>query len=176
MTTAEDSRDPARSRLARMIARLEAQRACLALAQEAIRDIAGPVLEIGLGKGRTYDHLRRLLPEREIFAFDRDIHAPADCVPDAEHMIQGDFRDTLPAAVARIGRRRAALVHADIGSEDRARDAALATAIVPAIVALLRPGGIALCDRDLGRPTGWVAVPPPAAVDDWPYFLYRAER
>jgi len=176
MTVMEDSRDPACSRLARMIARLEAQRACLALAEEAIRDVAGPVLEIGLGKGRTYDHLRRLLPEREIFAFDRDIHAPADCVPDAEHMILGDFRDTLPAAIARIGHRRAALVHADIGSKDPARDAALATAIAPAIAALLRPGGIVLCDRDLGRPAGWVALDPPAAVDRWPYFLYRAAR
>lgn len=169
-------RDPARSRLARMTARLTAQHACLALAREAIREVAGPVLEIGLGKGRTYDHLRRLLPEREIFAFDRSVHAPADCVPDAEHLILGDFRDTLPAAIARIGHRCAALVHADIGSEDRARDAVLATAIAGAIAGLLRPGGVVLCDRDLGRPAGWVALDPPAAVAGWPYFLYRAER
>jgi hypothetical protein len=53
------------SRLDSFIRRLEAQRACLGYAAAQIRAIAGPVLELGLGNGRTYDHLRELLPERE---------------------------------------------------------------------------------------------------------------
>ena len=31
----------------------------------------GPVLELGLGNGRTFDHLRERLPGRRIVAFDR---------------------------------------------------------------------------------------------------------
>ena len=31
----------------------------------------GPVIELGLGNGRTYDHLRERLPGRRIIAFDR---------------------------------------------------------------------------------------------------------
>ena len=50
------------SRLDSFIRRLEAQRACLALAAGRIGGLPGPVLELGLGNGRTYDHLRELLP------------------------------------------------------------------------------------------------------------------
>ena len=59
------------SRLDSFIRRLEAQRACLGFVAGQIRDVAGPVLEFGLGNGRTYDHLRELLPERDIFVFER---------------------------------------------------------------------------------------------------------
>ncbi|MGH6887075.1 MAG: class I SAM-dependent methyltransferase, partial [Geminicoccales bacterium] len=48
------------SRLDSFIRRLEAQRACLDLAAARIADLPGPVLELGLGNGRTYDHLREL--------------------------------------------------------------------------------------------------------------------
>ena len=54
------------SRLDSFIRRLEAQRACLNRAAELIRDIDGFVLELGLGNGRTYDHLRELFPDRDI--------------------------------------------------------------------------------------------------------------
>ena len=58
------------SRLDSMIRRLMAQRACLDAVTEMIRTLPGPILEIGLGNGRTYDHLRKRLPERSIFVFD----------------------------------------------------------------------------------------------------------
>ena len=48
-----------------------AQRECLNWAAEAVAGVAGPVLELGLGNGRTYDHLRERLPEREIYVFER---------------------------------------------------------------------------------------------------------
>ena len=56
------------SRLDSFIRRALAQRECLANAARRITDIEGPVIELGLGNGRTYDHLRRILPEREIAA------------------------------------------------------------------------------------------------------------
>ena len=92
------------SRLDSFLRRLTAQRDCLNRAAELVAGLAGPVLEVGLGNGRTYDHLRTILPGREIFVFDRHIDAHPDCIPDAGHMILGDFLETLPAANARIGR------------------------------------------------------------------------
>ena len=95
------------SRLDRAVERFTSQRAYLARAAELVAGRPGPVLEVGLGKGRTYDHLRRLMPEREIFAFDHHIHAPPDCVPDEDHVFLGDFRDGLAAAAGRLAGRAA---------------------------------------------------------------------
>ena len=55
------------NRLEQMIRRLTAQRNCLAFAAEMVVDLPGPVLEFGLGKGRTYDFMRECLPERDIY-------------------------------------------------------------------------------------------------------------
>ena len=163
------------SRLDINIRRLEAQRACLNLVAEAIRDLPGPVLELGLGNGRTYDHLRELLPEREIFVFEREVAAHPDCIPDPGHLYRGDFHDTLPAAAARFT-GQVALVHAEIGSEigsaNPERDATLAAFVAGHLPVLLRPGGIVASDRDVGfegaRP---LALPEDLAPGV--YHLYR---
>src|SRR5262245_42276780 len=106
------------SRLASFIRRLEAQSACLDWSVAAAEGLAGVALELGLGNGRTYDHLRsRLLHSREIYAFDRQLAAHPGCIPDKAHLMLGDFRDTLPALARRLS-RGAALVHADTGSGD----------------------------------------------------------
>jgi len=55
--------------LSRMIARLRAQKACPDFAALRIRDLPGPVFEVGLGKARTYDRLRYLFAGRRICAF-----------------------------------------------------------------------------------------------------------
>ena len=68
----------------------------------AIVGIDGPVLEIGLGNGRSYDHLRaRLVGSRTILAFDFALAAHPACVPPADCLILGDMRETLPALPAR---------------------------------------------------------------------------
>ena len=128
------------SRLDSAIRRLKAQRACLDLAARLIRDIPGPVVELGLGNGRTYDHLRQVLPDRDIFAFDRQLDAHPDCVPGAAHLVLGDFANTLPDALQRIG-ARAALIHADTGTGEAARNARLAAWLAPRLMALAAPGG-----------------------------------
>jgi hypothetical protein len=153
-----------------MIERLTTQRACIDFAIARIAHLPGPVLELGLGKGRTYDYLRRNLPGREIFAFDREVHAPADCIPDPAHLIVGDFRATLPRYGAAT-RTAAALVHADIGSEQPDRDARLAAELAPLLAQLLQPGALVLTDRAMDR-VDWQRLPLPAAAGDWPYFIY----
>ena len=162
------------SRLDSFIRRLEAQRACLDWAVAAIADVPGAVVELGLGNGRTYDHLRtRLGSAREIFAFDRQVAAHPACIPDAEHLLVGDFRETLTPFVARHA-GAIALVHADIGSGDEVATAALARWLGPAIGPLLHAGAIVLSDQKLD-----IARAPPQAlppgVPAERYFTYRAD-
>lgn len=157
-------------RLSLMIARLQTQRACLDFAAAEIASLPGPVLEVGLGKARTYDRLRTLFPDREIFAFDREIHCPPELVPADEHMFLGDFSATL-AAAARLG-RTAALAHADFGTSNRARDAALAVSLAPLLAAIVRPGGLVLTDREM-EAADWQSLPLPPDAAGWPYFIYR---
>src|SRR5215813_408966 len=136
------------SRLDSFIRRLEAQRACLDLAAGLIGGIDGVVLELGLGNGRTYDHLRETLPGRAIYVCERKVAAHPDCVPADEYLLLGDMRETLPAARAELG-GRVALAHFDAGSGDQAANRALAASLRPLIVPLLRRGGVLVSDPDL---------------------------
>ncbi|MHA1538253.1 MAG: class I SAM-dependent methyltransferase [Alphaproteobacteria bacterium] len=159
------------NRLDNMIARLTTQRACLSEALELIADIPGPILEIGFGKGRTYDFLRRAAPSREIYAFDHDGAPGTDWGPDEEHFLTGDFRAAFRQVPARIG-ALAALAHCDIGSEDRERDAELARWLTGALPALMAPAGIVVSDRELTI-AGAQPLPLPDEASDFPYFLVR---
>ncbi len=159
------------SRLDINIRRLKAQRACLDLAAALIRDVPGPIFELGLGNGRTYDHLREILPGREIFVFERDVAAHPDCIPDEDHLYIGDFHDTLPLAAERFG-RGVALAHADVGSANPDRDKRLADFIAGHLPAVLRPGGIVAADRDVAF-AGARALDLPHGIETGVYFMYR---
>ncbi len=159
------------SRLDSAIRRLEAQRAGLDWACAA----AGPgaVLELGLGNGRTYDHLRACLGSaRAIHAFDFALAAHPDCVPPADLLHLGDMRETLPRFAAAHG-RCAALVHADTGSGAHAPTAAFAAFLGPVVAGLMLPGGLVLSDQAL-QGDGLAAVAPPAGIAAGRYFFYRA--
>ena len=161
------------SRLDSFIRRLEAQRACLDWAAGAIAGIKGPVLELGLGQGRTYDHLRERFVEREIFVFERQVAAHPGSMPDPAYLILGDFRETVPTALRRLG-ARAALAHCDIGSADEAASRALAAAVAPLLAPLMAPGGIVLGDQPMPQP-GWTALPLPDGISPGRYHIYRVK-
>lgn len=160
-------------RLEQMIERLVTQKACLDYAANIISNVPGLILEIGLGKGRTFDHLRSLFPERELYAFDRDVHAPADVVPEKGYLILGDFRKSLPGAVTKIG-RNAALIHADIGSENAATDRALAEVILPSVIQMVKFEGLIVADRELCS-TGLIPISLPPGAGQFSYFIYRLD-
>ncbi|MCI0430351.1 MAG: class I SAM-dependent methyltransferase [Rhodospirillales bacterium] len=159
------------SRLDSVIRRLSAQRACLDAAAERINELPGPVLEIGLGNGRTYDHLRERLPSRAILVFDRVIAAHPDCVPPQELLFLGELEDTLRQARERIG-ATAALAHADIGSGRAAQDQAVAALLSRMLPLLMRPNGIVVSDQALSG-EAFVAEPLPRDIAPGRYFLYR---
>lgn len=159
------------SRLDSFIRRLEAQRACLNRAAQMMQDIEGDVLELGLGNGRTYDHLRSLLPERDIYVCERRVAAHPDCVPPPDRLILGDMRETLRAARDWLG-ERIALMHFDVGTGDAAGNLRLAAELRPLVIPLLRPGAILVSDPVLEDPN-LEALPLPEGVAEGRYHMYR---
>ena len=131
------------SRLDSFIRRLNAQKALLENVAARLGDLEGPVLELGLGNGRTYDHLREILPDREIFVFDRDLSCHPSCIPDSEHMIFGEIHETLAFCGPRIG-SQAALIHADIDSGDPTTDLATSSWLSPLVGIHTKAGGYVL--------------------------------
>ena len=159
------------SRLDSFIRRLEAQRACLDRAAELIRDIDGFVLELGLGNGRTYDHLRSLFPDRAIYVCERQVAAHPDCTPPPEMLILGDMRETLPASRGRLG-GRVAFAHLDVGTGDAAANQVLAAELTPILVPLLCRGAVLAADPVIAF-AGLEPLPLPAGVAPGRYHLYR---
>ena len=151
------------SRLDSAIRRLQAQKAALEDAARRIAGLDGPVLEFGLGNGRTYDHLREILPERRILVFDRQVVAHPDCVPPDRNLYLGDLFETLPRALRDLG-RSAALAHLDIGTGDKAESVALVARAAPQIVRLLAAGAVMVSDQPVEGIAGLTALPLPDGI------------
>lgn len=160
------------SRLDSFIRRLQAQRACIDAAAAQIRGLDGFLLELGLGNGRTYDHLREIAPGREIYVFDRQVNAHPDCIPAPDHLFLGEITATLPQALARLG-ANAALVHTDVGTGVQAQNDKLAATIAPMIRALMRVGGIVISDQAMKTP-GLTPIALPEGVKPGRYFMSKA--
>lgn len=158
------------SRLDSFIHRLEAQRSCLNDARDRSQAVSGLVLELGLGNGRTFDHLRAICRGRDIYVFDRQVAAHPDCVPAPERLFLGDFTDTLPQALRRFGAGAAAFIHVDLGSGDAAASEALARAITPDIARLMAPGAILVSDQPMPDPD-LTPLDLPAGVEPDRYFM-----
>lgn len=160
------------SRLDSFIRRMQAQRDCLNHIATLLGGMGGPILELGLGNGRTYDHLRQLFPDRDIYVFDRRIAAHPDCIPPPERMFLGDVAQTLVRARDALG-ASAALIHSDLGTGDSAANAELGRWLGPALDALLAEGGYVVANQPLqvGR---WQRLADPPGVARDRYFLYRA--
>jgi hypothetical protein len=159
------------SRLESAIRRLEAQRDCLNRAAHLLKDLEGPVLELGLGNGRTYDHMRKLMPDRRIFVFERKAMAHPDSMPPASDLIEGDFRETIPSAMQLIV-SPAALIHADIGSGDRQTTAELARWLGTALKPFCQIGTVIVSDQPLDV-IGAVSVPLPQSVAEGRYQMQQ---
>lgn len=157
------------SRLESFIRRMSAQRDVIDhVAQALPLPEDGAILEIGLGNGRTFDHLREKFPGRRIVAFDRALGAHASSTPPPGDLVLGEIVETARAFAG----TDAALVHADIGTGYDDRDAITLTWLPDIVARALGAGGIAIS----GLPLDHAALEPlalPATVDSKRYFLYR---
>jgi len=130
------------------------------------------VLELGLGNGRTYDHLRGLFPDREIWVFERQMAVHVHSRPDPSRLIPGDIRETLPEARSRWS-HEVVLAHADLGSGNPEVDDALAKLVSANLPQLMTPGGLVLSDQDLSA-GDWTAISLPSTVEPGRYYIFRA--
>ncbi|KPH06980.1 hypothetical protein CO657_31750 (plasmid) [Rhizobium acidisoli] len=156
------------SRLDSFIRRLTAQRDILNAIIDLVGEMEGPVLEFGLGNGRTYDHLRENFPGRRIVAFDWEVRSYSASTPAAEDMVTGNIRESGQAFLG-IG---AALAHADIGTGHDEIDAVTLTWLPHLMAGVLAPNGIAVSGLPLEH-AELVALPLPEGIKEGRYFVYR---
>jgi hypothetical protein len=160
------------TRLDSAIRRLMAQRALLDWAAQEVRERSGLILELGLGNGRTYDHLRDRLPGRDIYVFERMPAAHPDSTPPADRLVVGDVFDTLPDFARRFGTGCAVLIHADIGTGDEVENRDLADRLGPLLAPLLGPQGLLVGDRPFPL-SGCLDISGETGVESGRYFVYR---
>lgn len=129
------------SRLDIFIDRMVSQRACLDFAIAQTAHMSGPVLELGLGNGRTYHHLCERVTGREIYVFERKIASNPSSTPPEDRVFLGDVMAMLPVALQRFG-PTASLVHADLGGHNLEKNDRFARKISPVIEPILAPGGL----------------------------------
>lgn len=162
------------SRLELLIKRMSAQRDCLNYTVDLLNRSKAPgiVVELGLGSGRTYDHLRERISGRDIFVFDYRVECHPSCVPPEDRTVLGEIQKTLPLFADQHA-AEAALIHCDIGTSDRERDARLYNELTPYLMRLARPGALVASDRQLAASPGLSPLDIPIDTREWPYFLYQ---
>lgn len=126
-----------------MLGRARAQRAAIGWVVERIAGRRGDALEVGLGNGRTYDHLRELLPDRRIWVIERKPAPHPGCLPPPALLLKGDAADGL----ARLAGADLALIQVDLGRPGRAEPYAAALA-----AALGADGGVMISTDPLEAP------------------------
>lgn len=156
------------SRLESMRRRLSAQIDGLNWAAKQIQTIPGDVLELGLGNGRTYDHLRENLPDRRIWVIDRVLQPHPSCVPPAECFLQGEAEDKLQELAKR--NPGIALAHYDFGYGVKDKDVAEGKKLSPLIKMVMRPNGLVISQQPL---VGFQQVQGPDTIDPERYLFYR---
>jgi hypothetical protein len=149
--------------------RLSAQIDGLNWAAHHIRETPGDVLELGLGNGRTYDHLREKLPERRIWVIDRVLQPHPSCIPPEQDFLQGEADDML-RAMAEKGAQMA-LAHYDFGFGVKELDVEEGARLSPLIDAVMMRGGLVVSQQPL---VGFDQISGPDTIDPERYLFYRA--
>ncbi|WP_299689359.1 class I SAM-dependent methyltransferase [uncultured Tateyamaria sp.] len=157
------------SRLESMRRRLSAQIDGINWAAARIANTPGDVLELGLGNGRTYDHLRQEIPDRRIWVIDRVLNPHPSCIPPTENFLEGEAEDML-ARLATQGHKMA-LAHYDFGYGIKEKDVAEGAALSPHIAAVMAPGGLIVSQQPL---TGFRQISGPDTIDPDRYLFYLA--
>jgi len=148
--------------------RLTAQIDGLNWAARQVDGLDGDVLELGLGNGRTYDHLRQELPGRRIWVIDRELNPHPSCVPPTADFLQGEAEEML-VELANRG-VRIALAHYDFGFGVKELDVAEGAKLSPFIITVMATGGLIVSQQPL---IGVTQVSGPDTIDPERYLFYR---
>ena len=159
------------SRLEDLTYRFLTQQAALNRAVEMIDGLEGIIVELGLGKGRTFDHLRERLPARDIYVFDHTLSCEPEFAPPSECWVFGEITETLPRFCQRFA-GQAVLVHADIGTRHREDDKSLVAFVTQTLGTLLKHQAVIVSDRPM-LDTDWSALPALTEMQHFPYYMYR---
>ena len=157
------------SRLDSMLRRLSAQRDALNWAAAQTAGQPGDALDLGLGNGRTYDHLREILPQRRIWVIDRALNCHPSCIPPAEDFLEGEAEPML----ARLAEQGAQIVlaHYDFGFGVKDQDVAEAARLSPHLARVMAPGGLIVSGQPLA---GFTPLTGPDSIAPDRYLFYRA--
>lgn len=156
------------SRLDSIMRRLAAQRDGLEWAAELTKNLKGDALDMGLGNGRTYDHMREIMPDRRIWVIDRVLQCHHSCVPPTQDFLEGEAEEML----GRLASNNAQIVlaHYDFGFGVKEKDVAEATRLSPAIARVMAPSGIIVSGQPL---VGFTQVDGPSSVAKDRYCFYK---
>ena len=157
------------SRLDSMLRRFTAQRDGLNWAGAEIAGVSGDVLDMGLGNGRTHDHLRETLPDRRVWVIDRVLQCHPSCVPPEEDFLQGEAVPMLERL--KQGGHKIVLAHYDFGFGVKEQDVAEAAAMSPVIASVMAKGGIVVSGQPL---VGFEELKGPEGIPEGRYLFYRA--
>jgi len=157
------------SRLESTLRRIQAQIDGINWAAKQIADVEGDALELGLGNGRTYDHLRQELPDRRIWVIDRRLDANPLSIPPEENFLMGEGDEMLKELTQRGVRM--ALVHYEFGIGVDDVDAIEGQKFSPLIAAVMAPGGLVVTSQ---RMPSMQAIAGPDTISPDRYFFYRA--
>ena len=156
------------SRLESMMRRLTAQKLGLEWAANQTSGLNGDALEIGLGNGRTYDHMREILPDRRIWVIDRILQCHHSCTPPAENFLQGEAQGML--ARLKADGRKIVFAHYDCGIGVKQKDVAEAAMLSPLIADIMAPKGIIVSGQPL---VGIARVDGPDDIPPDRYYFYQ---
>jgi hypothetical protein len=112
------------------------------------------------------------MPERRIFVFERKVQAHPDCIPADDDLFLGDFRETLPNAMTRMG-EKAALVHADYGAGTPDYVTGMSAFLAETLAPMVAPGALIISDYPIDG-KGWADIALPEGIRPNRYFIRRA--
>ena len=118
--------------------------------------------------------MRHIMPERDIYVFERAVASHPDSTPPDDMVLLGDVYDTLPAALTRFG-ATAALIHADLGGHDRKKNDIFARNISPSVEPLLAVGGLMVASDRMYFET-LTELPLPDGAVEGRCFIYRRDH
>jgi hypothetical protein len=151
-----------------MLRRFTAQRDGLNWAAELVAGLQGDGLDMGLGNGRTYDHMREIMPDRRIWVMDRVLQCHPSCVPPEQDFIMGEAEDGLAQLVK--NNAKIVIAHYDFGYGVKEKDVAEAARFSPLIAKVMAPGGMLVSGQPL---VGFEPVQGPAHIAPDRYYFYR---